>query len=217
MADDPVFKPIYEDIAAHNRTVIAHLAEPTSSWQAPNPSSLDYEYYKGHPGEYAYTHPEWPTKEAILAARDRLLEENPKLRVVGAHLGSMELDVDEIAKRFDRYPNFAVDTAARVPYLMLQPRGKVRDFLIKYQDRVLYGTDFEMMPNTDVKKGLAMLENIYAQDWKYFATDETFEYKGRKVTGLKLPASVLRKLYHDNAVQWFPGILAKQSSEASGN
>jgi predicted TIM-barrel fold metal-dependent hydrolase len=216
-ADDPVFKPIYEDIAAHNRTVIAHLAEPTSSWQAPNPSSLDYEYYKGHPGEYAYTHPEWPTKEAILAARDRLLEENPKLRVVGAHLGSMELDVDEIAKRFDRYPNFAVDTAARVPYLMLQPRGKVRDFLIKYQDRVLYGTDFEMMPNTDVKKGLAMLENIYAQDWKYFATDETFEYKGRKVTGLKLPASVLRKLYHDNAVQWFPGILAKQSSEASGN
>ena len=100
---------------------------------------------------------------------------------------------------------------------MLQPRGKVRDFLIKYQDRVLYGTDFEMMPNTDVKKGLAMLENIYAQDWKYFATDETFEYKGRKVTGLKLPASVLRKLYHDNAVQWFPGILAKQSSEASVN
>ena len=67
-----------------------------------------------------YLHPDHPRKETILAARDHLLAENPKLRVVGAHLGSMETDVDEIAKRFDRYPNFAVDTAARMEYLMLR-------------------------------------------------------------------------------------------------
>ena len=215
MPDDPVFRPIYQDIAAHNRTVVAHLAEPTSCWQPLNPSSPDFDYYQGHPGEYAYAHPEWPSKEAILAARDHMLEQNPNLRVVGAHLGSMEVDVDEIAKRFDRYPNFAVDTAARVLYLMLQPPNKVRKFLIKYRDRVLYGTDFEMLPDTNAERELSDLQDTYALDWKYFATKETFDCKGHKVTGLGLPKSVLRKLYHENAVHWFPGILAKPTIVSS--
>src|SRR5216110_196673 len=92
-----------------------------------------------------YLHPERPSKERILTARDRMLAKHPTLRVVGCHLGSMETDVDEIAKRFDRYPNFAVDTAARVSYLMLQPREKVRAFLLKYQNRVLYGTDLDVL------------------------------------------------------------------------
>jgi predicted TIM-barrel fold metal-dependent hydrolase len=204
MPDDPVFKPIYLDIAAHNRTVIAHLGEPTSCWLPPDPANVDYGYYRQHPQEYAYRHPEWPSKAAILAARDHMLQENPKLRVVGAHLGSMELDVSEIAKRFDLYPNFAVDTAARVPYLMFQPRDKVRSFLIKYQDRVLYGTDIEILPSSDVEATLNQLKNTYARDWKYFATDEMMEYQGKEVRGLGLPPLVLRKLYHDNAIRWFP-------------
>ena len=205
MPDDPAFEPIYQSIAAHNRTVVAHIAEPDSCWQPPNPASPDYEYYKQHPEEYAYAHPEWPSKAAILAARDHFLAENPKLRVVGAHLGSMETDVNEIARRFDRYPNFAVDTAARIVYLTLQPRDKVRAFLIKYQDRVLYGTDLVVMPKDDTEKALAEWNNTYARDWKFFATNQTVEFEGRKVQGLELPEPVLRKLYHDNAVRWIPG------------
>jgi Amidohydrolase len=206
LPDDPVFEPIYLDIAAHNRTVIAHLAEPSSCWLPPDPTNVDYGYYRQHPEEYAYRHPEWPSKATILAARDHMLQENPKLRVVGAHLGSMELDVNEIAKRFDLYPNFAVDTAARVPYLMLQPRDKVRSFLIKYQDRVLYGTDIEILPDSNVEATLNRLKNTYSQDWKYFATNEIVEFQGKKIQGLGLPPSVLHKLFHDNAVRWFPGM-----------
>src|ERR1700730_4951227 len=43
MPDDPLFEPIYRDIAAHGKTLIAHLAEPSSCWQAPNPDSPDYD------------------------------------------------------------------------------------------------------------------------------------------------------------------------------
>ena len=208
MPDDPAFEPIYRAIAAHHRTVVAHIAEPDSCWQPPNTASPDYAYYQQHPEEYAYAHPEWPSKATILAARDHFLAENPKLLVVGAHLGSMETDVDEIARRFDRYPNFAVDTAARVEYLMIQSRDKVRAFLIKYQDRVLYGTDLVVMPKDDTEKALAEWNDTYARDWKFFATNKTVEVKGRKVQGLELPEPVLRKLYHDNAVRWFPGVVA---------
>jgi predicted TIM-barrel fold metal-dependent hydrolase len=206
MADDAAFQPIYRDIAARNRTVVAHLAEPDSCWQPPNPASPDYSYYKEHPGEYAYAHADWPSKAAILAARDHLVAENPKLRVVGAHLGSMETNVDDIAERFDRYPNFAVDMAARIPYFMMQPREKVRAFLLKYQDRVLYATDLVVLPRSKTEDTLAEFRNTYARDWKFFSTDQSVDYRGHSYQGLALPQPVLRKLFHDNAVRWFPGL-----------
>jgi predicted TIM-barrel fold metal-dependent hydrolase len=206
MADNPAFERIYRDIASHDRTLIAHLAEPDSCWQPPNPASPDYAYYKEHPGEYAYAHPDWPTKAAILAARDRVVAENPQLRVVGAHLGSMETNVDDIARRFDLYPNFAVDMAARVPYLMLQPRDKVRSFLLKYQDRVLYATDLVVFPRSRTEDTLREFRKTYARDWKFFSTDQEVEYLGHTYQGLNLPPGVLRKLFHDNAVRWFPGV-----------
>ena len=186
MPDDHVFEPIYRDISAHNRTLVAHLAEPDSCWQPPNPDSPDYSYYKQHPEWHMYKHPDHPSKAAILAARDHILAMNPKLRVVGAHLGSMETDVDQIAERFEKYPNFAVDTAARVVYLMRQPRDKVRAFLIKYQDRVLYGTDANFGLGTS---GGVLNEwrAMYARDWRFFASDDTFQVEGHTVHGLGLP------------------------------
>ena len=91
MADDPVFQPIFTDIASRNKTLVAHLADPDSIWQAPNPQSPDYSYYHTESPEwYMYKRPNAPSKEAILLARDHVLARNPHLRVVGAHLGSME-------------------------------------------------------------------------------------------------------------------------------
>jgi predicted TIM-barrel fold metal-dependent hydrolase len=206
MPDDPVFAPLYQEIAAENKTLVAHVAEPSSCWQPPNPESPDYDYYKENPEWYMYLHPDHPRKEVILAARDHLLAENPKLRVVGAHLGSMETDVDEIAERFDRYPNFAVDTAARMEYLMIQPREKVRNFLIKYQDRVVYGTDLEFTAKEATPDALKDWQDTYARDWKFLATDQTLQLRGRQIEGLNLPEPVLRRIYHDNAVHWIPGI-----------
>jgi predicted TIM-barrel fold metal-dependent hydrolase len=210
MPDDPVFQPIYRAIQQQNKTLIAHVAEPSSCWQAPNPDSPDYEYYEENPQWYMYLHPDNPRKEAILAARDHLLAENPKLRVVGAHLGSMETDVDEIAKRFDRYPNFAVDTAARMEYLMIQPQDKVRNFLIKYSDRVLYGTDLEFLAGESTAEALNEWQDTYSRDWKFLATDQMLEYHGRQIKGLNLPPAVLQRVFHDNAAHWIPGIVAAE-------
>jgi len=207
MPDDPAFEPIYKDIAEHDHTLVAHLAEPDSCWQSPKLAGLDYGYYKVHPQWYMYMHPDHPKKDRILAARDHILEMNPKLRMVGAHLGSMETDVDQIAKRFDKFPNFAVDTAARVPYLMLQPRDKVTAFLIKYQDRVVYGTDLQFGREV-TPTSLDQWRETFARDWRFFATDESFDWNGRQVRGLKLPESVLLKIFHQNAVRWVPGIVA---------
>jgi len=205
MPDDPVFEPIFQDIAAHNKTLVAHVADPDSGWQPPNPASPDYEYYRDHPAAYMYGKKGVPAKENILAARDHVLEKNPNLRVVGAHLGSMESNLLELAQHLDRYPNFAVDIAARMPYLEMTQRDTVIGFITKYQDRLIYGTDNGFRGGNS--KTLEHLESVYANDWRYFATSDALSYKGKSVQGLALPASILRKIYHDNAVKWFPGIL----------
>lgn len=207
LADNPAFAPIYRDIQTHNRTLVAHQAEPDEAWQAPNPSGLDYSYYKENPTWYMYKQPEAPTKKQILEARDHLLALNPKLRVVGAHLGSMEDDLAGLGERLDRYPNFAVDTAARVVHLVVMPSDRVRAFFLKYQDRIVYGTDLEFLKDQTLQDATKEWEDQYARDWRYFSTRDTFEYDGHKTQGLGLPPDVLRKLYRANAVHWFPGIL----------
>lgn len=208
LPDDPVFSPIYKDIAAHHKTLIAHIADPDSLWQAPNPASPDYSYYMEHPEWYMYRKPHPASKEAILLARDHVLEQNPDLRVVGAHLGSMESNFDELAQHLDKYPNFAVDLAARMPYLFLAPRDKMITFITKYQDRLTYATDLGLHAGEDPAAAVKEWEGTYARDWRYLATSGMILYRNRKVQGLSLPEPVLRKIYHDNAVHWFPGVVA---------
>ena len=207
MPDDPKFQPIYDDIARHNKTLIAHLAEPDLAWQKldvkADPLS---EYYIENPQWHMLGKPDVPSKAEILEARDRVLAQNPHLRVVGAHLGSMEKNLDALGRVLDRYPNFAVDTAARMEYLMYGPREKVRNFLIKYQDRVIYGTDLDVDPDADIQESIVEWKATYLDDWRFLATDETFEVDGRRVTGLKLPAAVLQKIYRTNAQRWIKGL-----------
>ena len=209
MPDDPALSQILDNIEKHNRTLVIHAAEPDEAWQPPNEGGLDYSYYKENPTWYMYRQPEAPKKKEILEARDHLLAQHPKLRVVGAHLGSMEDDLEGLSERLDRYPNFAVDTAARVIHLVVMPKEKVRTFLLKYQDRVLYATDLEFLKDETAQDVPKEWEDQYARDWRYFATSDSFEYQGHKVQGLALPESVLRKLYHDNAQHWIPGIVKK--------
>jgi hypothetical protein len=208
MPDDPLFEPIYRDIAAHDKTLITHAADPDTAWGSQNPEGLSTPYYETHPQWDMSRKPGAPEKIAILEARDHLLAMNPGLRVVGAHFGSMEDHLDELASRLELYPNFAVDTAARVRRLIFQPRDKVRAFILKYQDRILYGTDLHFYSGTTNPSVSQAWEAQYALDWRYFATDDTFEYRGHRVEGLNLPRPVLQKLYHDNAVHWIPGVVA---------
>jgi predicted TIM-barrel fold metal-dependent hydrolase len=207
LPDDPVFEPIFKDIAAHNKTLIAHLADPNSVWEAPNPAAPDYEYLMQDTRRFMYGKPGAPTKAEILKARDHILEKNPNLRVVGAHLGSMESDLNQLGRHFDEYPNFAVDLAARMAYFEMQPRAKMIAFITKYQDRLIYGTDNEFYPA--VSNTPKDWEDTYANDWRYLATNDVILYRKQRVQGLALPPSILRKIYHDNAVKWFPGILVK--------
>jgi predicted TIM-barrel fold metal-dependent hydrolase len=216
LPDDPGLEPIYRDIAARGKTLIVHAAEPDAAWEpSRDPANPYAKYYIDHPQWDMSSNRAAPDKNTILQSRDHLLAMNPDLRVIGAHFGSLEDHLDELAARLDRYPNFAVDTAARMPALVAQPRSKVRDFLLKYQDRILYGTDRQFYAANKDQAAAESWEEQYARDWRYLATSDKFKYLGHDVQGLGLPRSVLKEIYHDNAVHWIPGILGAQQSAAS--
>jgi hypothetical protein len=206
LADDPKFEPIYKNIASHGKTLMSHQAEPDVAWGPKDESDPSWSYYKENPQWYVADRPGFPSKQRILEARDHVLANNPQLRMVGVHLGSMERSLDDIASHLDKYPNLAIDTAARMEYLMLMPPEKVSAFLIKYQDRVLYGTDLDVLPDASLSDTLQEWRSRYARDWKFLATSETLNIRGKQVHGLSLPQPVLQKIFHGNAIRWIPGL-----------
>jgi predicted TIM-barrel fold metal-dependent hydrolase len=208
--DDPSFDPVFDYIASAGKTVVAHIGEPRNCWLPVDSMTVisDSSYYSRNPQYHMYLHPEYPSYEDHINARDYLLEKHPHLKLVGAHLGSLEWSVDELAKRLDKYPNFAVDMSARVCHLQVQDRQKVRDFIIKYQDRLLYGTDTGVSEDADMEAISSRIHNVWLRDWNYFTTDAemTAPQVRKPFRGLKLPASVLHKIYYQNAQNWILGL-----------
>jgi len=214
--DDSMFDPIYEYMIQHNKPLVAHIGEPIQAWMPLpiDPDGKPTSYWAGNPQWHFYNKPGKPSYVEIMAARDRLLAKHPQLKIIGCHLGSLEIDVDEIAKRLDRHPNFAVGIDGRTRYFMAQARDKVRKFFIKYQDRILYGTDRSGgASNRSVQKARAreiessrrsILER-HRQFFQYYATDDEMQWDYYTVRGLALPKEVLQKVFYDNVVQWLPG------------
>jgi len=198
MVDDPLIEPIFAHLEKTGRTLLMHMADPIRFWQTPG-------------GPAAGKH--MPSHRDIIAARDRVIARHPKLRVVGAHVGSLSHDLGEVARRFDRYPNFAVDTSARLSFLARQDSETVRAFFIKYSDRILWGTDIVKafpidQPAPEREPILRRVREIYRHAFLYYESDAVvpIHEKDFRVPGLGLPEDVLEKFYATNARTWYPGL-----------
>lgn len=209
MIDDPRFGPILDFIAVNGKTLVAHIGEPKNCWLPLDSMTVinDRNYFKENPQYHMYLHPDYPSYERQVESRNNILANHPNLTVVGAHLGSLEWSVEELAKRLDQYPNFAVDMAARVCHFQVQDRQKVKDFITKYQDRLLYSTDLVINDKMDVEKRMSQLEDEWRSDWKYFTTTEEMNSPNVEGTfqGLGLSEDVLKNIYYNNTLKWYPG------------
>ncbi len=209
--DNPRFNPIFNFIIKNHITVIGHNGEPKDCWLPMDKMTMnaDKRYYSRHPEFYMYLHPEYPSYEDQINARDHLLAMHPDLRFVGAHLGSIEWSTDELAKRLDRFPNMAVDVAARIGHLEYQAMKnwkKVHDFFIKYQDRIIYGTDRISDRSKNPKEFEEFVHTAWLKNWEFFCTKNTMHSSSfdKPFKGLKLPQKVIDKIYYKNAERWFP-------------
>ncbi|WP_232834910.1 amidohydrolase family protein [Pleomorphovibrio marinus] len=218
MIDDERFDGILQLLIEKDITLLGHLGEPKNTWLPLDEMTVqgDRDYFSENPKYHMYNFPDFPTYEDQIDARDRMLAKHPDLRFVGAHLGSLEYDVEELAKRLDQYPNMAVDMAERISHLQYQAITNwqgVHDFLVNYQDRLIYGTDLRTGASDIQAKALTQPEEImqhahevWLRHWEFFTSGEEMEVP--KVTGkfkgMKLPREVVDKIYRTNAEKWYP-------------
>jgi len=196
MLDDPELDPIWDTAARLNIPVLIHTADPQEFFQPltyQNERWLEMSLYP----DRRYPPERFPTFETLMGERDRLFKKHPKTTFIAAHMGWHANDLARLARMFDEMPNVYGEVGAVLYDLGRQPRT-ARDFMVKYQDRVLFGKD-------------SYQPDEYPYFWRTFETgDEYFDYYRDyhafwKLYGLSLPDDVLRKLYYGNALKLMPG------------
>jgi predicted TIM-barrel fold metal-dependent hydrolase len=227
MLDDSGFDGVMNHLEQRGIPLIAHQGEPKNCWLPLDQMTTenDRSYFREHPEYYMYLHPEQPRYEDLMAARDRFVAKHPKLKFEGAHMASLEWSVDELAKFFDAYPNATVDLAARMTQVQYQSNadyGKVQRFFLKYQDRILYGSDLTedapsaaqraQNPPTNAAHFSAEADGFWRSDWIYLATAGRQHIDAIKADakGLALPKPVIDKIYYSNARRVF-GLAAAET------
>ena len=210
MVDDGVFTPVFEFLENEGVPLLTHIGEPLACWQPLDTPSAHAGYYRSHPEWHFHGRPGVPAHAELIRARDQVLARHPKLRVVGAHLGSLEYDVTEVGARLERFPGFAVDLSARLGDLMLQDREKVRGFFIRYQDRLLFGTDLvstrplSSLESAERDRIHGTIRSSYETWFRYLESDEIVHTGAQATQGLDLPRDVVEKVCSANARVWYP-------------
>ena len=195
--DDPDLDPIWQTAARLNIPIFIHTADPQEFFHPidfQNERWLELALFR----DRRYPVPPNPSFEELAAERDRLFKRHPKTTFVTAHLGWHANNLARLAKMFDEMPNLYSEVGAVLYDLGRQPRT-AREFMIKYQDRILFGKD-------------SYQPDEFPYYWRVFETaDEYFDYYRDyhafwKLYGLELPDQVLKKLYYQNALKLVPGI-----------
>jgi predicted TIM-barrel fold metal-dependent hydrolase len=211
MADHSSFDPIYEYLTDHEIPLLAHLGEPRNCWLPIDEMTVtsDRDYFSAHPQYHMYLHPEYPSYEMQLGSRDNVLARHRKLKFIGAHLASLEWSVDELAVWLDEHPAAGVDLAERVCHLQQQAADqheKVKQFIERYQDRIIYGSDQIDDGSLKSESVRNQIRQKWRNEFRFFADSDIQSAwnVNRPFKGLGLNKDILQKLFHDNALRYYP-------------
>jgi predicted TIM-barrel fold metal-dependent hydrolase len=202
--DDKRFDPMWEACGALGFPVAIHIADPEAFFLPIDRFNERYEELHEHP-DWSFYGKDYPSFDALIAARDRVLTRHPKTTFIGLHVGHDSENLARVGEALDKFPNLNVEIGARIGELGRQPRTS-RKFFDRYQDRILFGTD-AVPGGTDMPQQI-FGDNLYSIYFRFLETeDEYFDYapakippQGRwRIYGLGLPDDILRKVYYANA------------------
>ena len=210
--DDPRWDPIWRACGELNLPIIVHTADPAAFFLDIDATNERWEELHRHP-DWSFPPDRFPPRDSLLAARNRVIGRHPEATFIGAHVANNAEDLATVSAWLDTYPNLYVEFASRIGELGRQPYT-ARKFLIKYADRVLFGTDGPW-PETRL-----------IQYWRFLETyDEYFPYSEKEfppqgfwqIYGVGLPDEVLRKIYHQNAMRILPRVRSLMEKRIDGN
>jgi len=210
--DDSKLDPMWERCGQLGMPVSIHVADPHAFWLPYDSHNERWTELKDHPQWWFGDRSKFPPFEDLLAALDRVIGRHPGTTFVCVHFGNNSEDLEWVGRALDRHPNMMVDLAARVPEIGRHPADAVRKFFMKYQDRILFATDFQVYDRLTLGSGgngPAPTDEdaavFFEKHWRWLETnDRQFPHmtpiQGEwKIDAIGLPPQVLRKIYFDNA------------------
>jgi predicted TIM-barrel fold metal-dependent hydrolase len=211
--DDPRLDAVWEMCAKYNRPILHHVNEQFGRFLPIDPSNERYEagLWREDSRENFYNTGQ-PGYEEINRHRENMLAKHPHTTFILAHIAMMGFNLKRVGELLDKYPNAQVDLAAAIQEVGRQP-FTARKFLIKYQDRVFFGTDGGAGRMND-------LDGFWRPHFRFLETeDEYFNHPAQllspegaplhgrwSIYGVNLPDEVLRKIYYQNALRYLPAM-----------
>jgi uncharacterized protein len=121
--------------------------------------------------------------EVLMLQRERVLRKHPRLKLIGAHWAGTAGDRTYLEEILEKYPNMYTEGGANQPKVEFAELDSAeRAFFERYQDQVMFGTDY--------------MENTFRWLKSYRQRLDMFLPFTEK---WPLPDSVMQKYYHGNA------------------
>ena len=195
--DDPKLDPVWEVCARHKRPVVIHSADPAAFFTPLDRFNERWHELNEHPN-WLFFGEKFPRREDLLDQLHRVIARHPNTTFINTHFGNNAEDLAAVADKLDKYPNMYVDIDARISELGRQPYS-ARKFFLKYQDRILFGTD-----TTPNRAAYRIYYRFLETDDEYFDASASHHRQGFwNIYGIYLPDPVLEKIYNGNAARIF--------------
>ena len=189
--DDDRLQFIWEKCAELNLPVLIHSGEPIAFFQNIDKYNERWLHAKQRPSSFRPSD-KYPSFEVVMSEQYNMFKKNPKTTFINAHMGWYGNNLSKLDQQLIDLPNVYAEFGAVINELGRQPVS-ARKFFIKHQDRILFGKD-------NYNK-----EEYYLYFQVLETSDEYIEYFRKRhglwrLYGLNLPDSVLKKVYHQNAL-----------------
>jgi len=187
--DDDRMIPLFTRCAELNIPINIHVADPIWMYEkmdATNDGLMNAFTWRLDNQDGIVDH------AGMIQILDNTLKKNPKTTFVACHLANCSYDLSLVGELLDRHSNFFIDISARFSEIAPTPRT-TKAFMIKYQDRIVYGTDMGF----DLSMYHTTFRILESAD-EHFYDHNLFTYHWA-LNGLDLPKDVLKKIYYTNA------------------
>jgi predicted TIM-barrel fold metal-dependent hydrolase len=187
--DDPRLKPLLKRCGELHMPISIHVAEDAWMYQpadSTNDGLMNAATWKVDMAKKGIL-----DHDQLITTLEHAVKDNPNTTFIACHLANACSDLSQLSRLFDKYANLYADIAARYAELAPIPRY-VHQFLEKYSNRILYGTDMGLSRDM-YQVTFRILESA---DEHFYELDR-FGYHW-PLYGLYLTDATLKKIYNDN-------------------